>query len=33
MSQNDLVFTIKFEGKPENPIKLVLYAFDEKEKP
>lgn len=30
MSQNIINFSIKFEGKPEKPIKFMIYAFDEK---
>ena len=30
MSQETIDFTIKFEGRPEKPINLMMYAFDEK---
>ena len=30
MSQKIMDFSIKFEGKPEKPITLSIYAFDEK---
>ena len=30
MSQKTIDFSIKYEGKPEKPIKLMIYAFDEK---
>jgi hypothetical protein len=29
MSQNVLDFSVEFEGKPEKPIAVALYAFDE----
>ncbi len=30
MSQKTIDFAVKFEGKPEKPIALMIYAFDEK---
>ena len=30
MSQRNIDFTVKFDGKPEKPIALRVYAFDEK---